>query len=164
MLYCDLFRRCGLSYPDSIIRDDILDTFENIDFIEDDFIIVSTDDGYFVYRWDADKKYWYRLNDDVFRRYENAIDFIYDVFYIEDGEYGYRFENLDDMKIEKQAMLDIVSDIVEFEKKQGRQPASWVVDEDIWEKAKNIADKFNPDNYWAFVTYMYKKLGGRIGR
>jgi len=58
---------------------------------------------------------------------------------------------------------DVINDIMNFYVSIGRQPADWVVDEDIWERAKEIADESDPDNYWAFVTYMYKQLGGRIG-
>jgi hypothetical protein len=63
----------------------------------------------------------------------------------------------------KTDLEDVINDIMNFYVSIGRQPADWVVDEDIWERAKEIADESNPDNYWAFVTYMYKKLGGRIG-
>jgi len=97
-----------------------------------------------------------------------------------DGGYGYggggrqRFRDkrcierergggMTDYTYTKTDLEDVINDIMNFYVSIGRQPADWVVDEDIWERAKEIADESNPDNYWAFVTYMYKKLGGRIG-
>ncbi len=45
----------------------------------------------------------------------------------------------------------------------GENPASWVEDEDIWNKAKEAADKNKgTDNYYALVTYIYKEMGGTI--
>lgn len=41
----------------------------------------------------------------------------------------------------------------------------WVVDDDIWEKAKKQVNKEDyPDenSYWAVVTTVYKNMGGRI--
>ncbi len=42
---------------------------------------------------------------------------------------------------------------------------SWVEDEDIWEKAKEAADKgdYDGDSYYAVVTEIYKKMGGTVG-
>lgn len=42
-------------------------------------------------------------------------------------------------------------------------PASWVKDEDIWEKAKKEVDKdkYDEDSYWAVVTEVYKNMGGK---
>jgi hypothetical protein len=40
----------------------------------------------------------------------------------------------------------------------------WVEDHDIWEKAKNAADKsdYDDDSYYAVVTSIYKNMGGGI--
>lgn len=42
-------------------------------------------------------------------------------------------------------------------------PASWVRDEDIWEKAKKEVDKgdLSEDAYWGSVAEVYKNMGGR---
>jgi hypothetical protein len=46
----------------------------------------------------------------------------------------------------------------------GNNPASWVADEDIWEKAKAAADKGDyekdSDTYWAVVAHIYQQMGG----
>lgn len=44
----------------------------------------------------------------------------------------------------------------------GHNPASWVADEDKWEKAKAAADKgeYGDDEYWAVVSHIYKRMGG----
>lgn len=44
----------------------------------------------------------------------------------------------------------------------GHNPASWVADEDTWEKAKAAADKgeYGDDEYWAVVSHIYKRMGG----
>ena len=42
---------------------------------------------------------------------------------------------------------------------------SWMKDESIWNKAKNAVDRSRyktEDAYWAVVTSVYKKMGGRI--
>lgn len=39
---------------------------------------------------------------------------------------------------------------------------SWVADEGTWERAKKAADKGDYDEYYAVVTDIYKKLGGKI--
>ena len=46
----------------------------------------------------------------------------------------------------------------------GQNPASWVEDEDKWERAKAAADKGNYDGdaYWAVVSSVYQKMGGKI--
>ena len=47
----------------------------------------------------------------------------------------------------------------------GHNPASWVADEDIWEKAKAAADKSydaDSDEYWAVVAHIYKQMGGEV--
>lgn len=44
-------------------------------------------------------------------------------------------------------------------------PASWVQDEDIWDKAKDAVDKKDypdDDSYWAVVTTVYKDMGGKV--
>lgn len=49
---------------------------------------------------------------------------------------------------------------------EGHNPASWVEDEALWEKAKAAADKGDyekdSDQYWAVVTAIYKKMGGGV--
>lgn len=44
-------------------------------------------------------------------------------------------------------------------------PASWVKDEDIWQKAKKAARKqgYTGDSLWAVTTHIYKKMGGKVG-
>ena len=47
----------------------------------------------------------------------------------------------------------------------GKNPASWVQDEDLWEKAKAAAFKTydaDDDAYWPVVTSIYKNMGGHI--
>lgn len=48
----------------------------------------------------------------------------------------------------------------------GHNPASWVEDEDKWEKAKGAADKGDYEksssSYYAVVTHIYKNMGGAI--
>jgi hypothetical protein len=49
----------------------------------------------------------------------------------------------------------------------GDNPASWVEDEGKWEKAKEAANNGDyggedSDKYWAVVTSIYKKMGGKI--
>ncbi len=39
---------------------------------------------------------------------------------------------------------------------------SWVVNEDIWEKAKAKAKEEGHAEDWDYVTALYKKLGGHI--
>ena len=43
-------------------------------------------------------------------------------------------------------------------------PASWVEDEDIWDKAKESVgpDDGSYDDYWAVVTTVYKNMGGKV--
>jgi len=43
-------------------------------------------------------------------------------------------------------------------------PAPWVMDEDIWDKAKKAVDKkkYPGERYWRVVTDVYKNMGGRI--
>lgn len=49
-------------------------------------------------------------------------------------------------------------------KEAGTNPASWVADEDKWERAKAAADKggYGEDSYYAIVTHIYKNMGGSI--
>lgn len=47
----------------------------------------------------------------------------------------------------------------------GHNPASWVADEDVWEKAKTAADKSYTEGdeaYWPAVTSIYKRMGGTV--
>lgn len=46
----------------------------------------------------------------------------------------------------------------------GANPASWVTDEDIWNRAKAAADKgdYDDDTYWAVVAHIYERMGGGI--
>lgn len=47
----------------------------------------------------------------------------------------------------------------------GYNPASWVADEDKWEKAKKAVDKGkygDGSRYWSVVTHVYKNMGGGI--
>ena len=45
----------------------------------------------------------------------------------------------------------------------GQNPASWVADEAIWERAKAAADKGGyGDEHWAVVAHVYKKMGGAV--
>lgn len=49
--------------------------------------------------------------------------------------------------------------------KAGNNPASWVEDEDIWEKAKEAALKTydeTDDFFWAAVTHIYENMGGGV--
>jgi len=45
----------------------------------------------------------------------------------------------------------------------GTNPASWVEDEDIWDRAKKAADagEYDADTYWAVVSHIYKRMGGK---
>lgn len=48
---------------------------------------------------------------------------------------------------------------------RGDNPASWVKDEDKWEKAKTAASKTydrSDPSYWAVVTHIYKNMGGAV--
>lgn len=48
---------------------------------------------------------------------------------------------------------------------EGGNPASWVGDEDMWEKAKEAARESydeSDDAFWAVVTSIYKKMGGVV--
>jgi hypothetical protein len=45
---------------------------------------------------------------------------------------------------------------------QGRNPPSWAVDEELWEKAKAAADKMECDDYYACVSGIYQRMGGEI--
>ena len=38
----------------------------------------------------------------------------------------------------------------------------WVVDEDKWNKAKQVADEQGHRDDYAYITGIYKKMGGRI--
>ena len=42
------------------------------------------------------------------------------------------------------------------------EPAAWVTDEDIWARAKALAQKSGAAEPWALTTYLYKRLGGEI--
>jgi hypothetical protein len=47
----------------------------------------------------------------------------------------------------------------------GQNPASWVADEETWEKAKEAASKSyseSDDAYWPAVTHIYENMGGTI--
>jgi hypothetical protein len=39
---------------------------------------------------------------------------------------------------------------------------SWMLDENVWAKAKEAAGKGSGDKYWATVTKIYEQMGGRI--
>jgi len=39
---------------------------------------------------------------------------------------------------------------------------SWMLDEDIWKKAKEAVGPGDGDSHWAQVTAVYKRMGGRI--
>ncbi len=39
---------------------------------------------------------------------------------------------------------------------------SWVVDHDIWEKAKKKAAEEGHAEDWDYITALYKKMGGEI--
>lgn len=41
------------------------------------------------------------------------------------------------------------------EDKKANNPPQWVLDEDCWEKAKGVADKTDPSDYWSFVAWLY---------
>lgn len=50
---------------------------------------------------------------------------------------------------------------------EGRNPAAWVADEDLWEKAKEVVDPegVGEEKYedpWAVVVHVYQQMGGRI--
>lgn len=48
---------------------------------------------------------------------------------------------------------------------EGHNPASWVEDEDVWEKAKAAADKDyqrGDDAYWPVVAHIYENMGGSV--
>jgi hypothetical protein len=47
---------------------------------------------------------------------------------------------------------------------EGRNPAAWVADEAVWDRAKEAADKggYDGETYWAAVTHIYKNMGGAI--
>ena len=54
---------------------------------------------------------------------------------------------------------------VEYFKEKMSEPAKWVADDDIWQKAKTAANKsYDPsdDFYWQAVTDIYKNMGGTI--
>lgn len=151
----------------------------NAKFLDDDVAYFRYKDGWRLWFWCDEDENWYSPDEYVFSSERELLDFVRDMFYVESPEFGYELDfsgvgkhkqgrryglrEDDDYRYSITDLEDIISDIVEFEKNRGRQPAAWVKDEDIWEKAKEIADKADVDNYWAFVTYMYKKLGGRIG-
>lgn len=48
----------------------------------------------------------------------------------------------------------------------GHNPASWIKDEDKWEKAKKaVGDKYGGESnprHWAVVTHIYERMGGKI--
>jgi hypothetical protein len=49
--------------------------------------------------------------------------------------------------------------------KDGKNPASWVADEDIWDRAKTAANKsysIDDDAYWPVVTTIYENMGGAV--
>lgn len=41
-------------------------------------------------------------------------------------------------------------------------PATWVLDEGKWDKAKEIAAKEGRDGDYDYITGIYKQMGGRI--
>ena len=49
--------------------------------------------------------------------------------------------------------------------KQGKNPAGWVADEDIWDQAKTAASKtysLDDDAYWPVVAHIYESMGGTV--
>lgn len=62
-------------------------------------------------------------------------------------------------------MLRMYSSCIRIQQFKGA-PASWVQDEDIWDKAKDAAgsegDNYSGDSYWAVVTHIYENMGGRV--
>lgn len=50
------------------------------------------------------------------------------------------------------------------QKKQGKNPPSWVMDKSTWERAKEAADKggYESDSYWAVVAHIYQRMGGGV--
>ncbi len=40
-------------------------------------------------------------------------------------------------------------------------PRSWILDEDKWEKAKEIARKQGRGNDYAYIVGIYRRMGGR---
>lgn len=61
---------------------------------------------------------------------------------------------------------ELGADAAEQRRRTGHNPASWVRDERIWEKAKAAVsrEKYDEDAYWAVVTKVYKNMGGRVGK
>lgn len=56
--------------------------------------------------------------------------------------------------------------VIKVEAQLKGAPASWVEDEDIWEKAKEAVgpDDGSYDDYYAVVTDVYKEMGGKIAK
>jgi hypothetical protein len=48
------------------------------------------------------------------------------------------------------------------QKQSGHNPPSWAVDEALWEKAKEQADKAGHEEDWAYVVGIYQQMGGKI--
>lgn len=42
------------------------------------------------------------------------------------------------------------------------EPAAWVVDEDLWARAKKAASKAGGGDLYALTTYIYKRMGGEM--
>jgi len=65
---------------------------------------------------------------------------------------------------EKQKKLG--ADALKQKTEEGENPPSWVQDEDIWQRAKEAANKSydeSDDFYWAAVTSIYENMGGEVG-
>lgn len=43
-----------------------------------------------------------------------------------------------------------------------RNPPSWVANEGLWGEAKKAARTSPSDDFYALVTHIYKRMGGRI--
>lgn len=56
----------------------------------------------------------------------------------------------------------VAMNAIETEKKVDVSNPSWVADDETWEKAKEAARKGKPDDFYAVVTDIYKKMGGHI--
>ncbi len=61
---------------------------------------------------------------------------------------------------------DFVKDSRRKQSQTKGAPASWVEDEDIWEKAKAEVNKddYDEDSYYAVVTDVYKSMGGKVSK
>jgi hypothetical protein len=55
-----------------------------------------------------------------------------------------------------------VSKITKEDETKTIEPA-WAKDEDTWARAKKAAGKGDADDPWALTTYLYKRMGGKVG-